>query len=125
MTGLESQQTSSGATIEEDTVTLPLNSSEATPDVQSHSQSDQESDPGLVIARTFSFPGEPFFFVEVLTFDESYRCTGSCTLRFDDADPRLKDRSHEALQRLQISTEDIWSRSTNCGVLGQIDRAFQ
>ncbi|SPP83271.1 uncharacterized protein LOC117585527 [Drosophila guanche] len=123
MTGMASQQTSSGATNEGEKVTLPLSSLEEIPDVQSHSQSDQESAPGLVIAKTFSCPGEPFFFVVVFTFDERWpeRCTGSCTLRFADEDPRLKDRSLEVLQRLRITREDIWSRSTNRGVFGQID----
>ncbi|SPP78758.1 G2/M phase-specific E3 ubiquitin-protein ligase-like [Drosophila guanche] len=117
MTMTASQQTSTrhGATKKKQTPKLP----KVIPDVQSVQE---ESSPGLVVAKTFTCPGEPFFYVVVLTFDEHHPniCTGSCTLRFAANDPRLKDRSLETLQNLQINREDLWSRSTDRGVLAQV-----
>ncbi|BFG02939.1 PHD finger protein 7-like [Drosophila madeirensis] len=116
-TTMASQQTSNGATKKKQSSKLP----KKIPDVQ---PVQEESSPGLVIAQTFTCHGEPFFYVVVLTFDEhgTKICTGSITLRFAANDPRLKDRSLKTLQNLQITREDIWSRSTDCGVLAKVHR---
>ncbi|XP_002133466.3 G2/M phase-specific E3 ubiquitin-protein ligase [Drosophila pseudoobscura] len=90
--------------------------------LQSQLQSDHEYSPGLVIRQSFTCAGEPFFYLVTHEFDErgSGDCTGSCTLRFATDDPRLKDRSPEALQNLLITEEDIWCRDTDRGIFSLV-----
>ncbi|KAH8374195.1 hypothetical protein KR200_004460 [Drosophila serrata] len=70
----------------------------------------------LELRESFNCPGEPFFYLVVYEFDEHGMCKGSCLLRFDDQDPRIKDRSEEALRRVQIRPEDVWFRNKDCGL---------
>ncbi|KAH8232648.1 hypothetical protein KR032_011171, partial [Drosophila birchii] len=70
----------------------------------------------LELRESFMCEGEPFFYLVIYEFDENERCKGSCTLRFDDQDPRVKDRSEESLRRVQIRPEDVYFRNKDCGV---------
>ncbi|XP_017022924.1 pineapple eye protein [Drosophila kikkawai] len=70
----------------------------------------------LALRESFNCPGEPFFYLVIYEFDEQGTCKGSCTLRFDEKDPRIQDRSEEALRRLQFRPEDVWFRNKDCGI---------
>lgn len=71
-----------------------------------------------------SFTSDDYFFLIVYEYDERQveACTGTCTLRFALDDPRLTDRSEEALQQLQVIESDVWLRDTNRGIYDKIDQ---
>ncbi|KAM8710973.1 hypothetical protein ACLKA7_017586 [Drosophila subpalustris] len=75
----------------------------------------------LSLCKSFSI-GE-FFYLVVYEFQVqlSKPAIGTCTLRFDLDDARIKDRSQEALQQLQVAETDVWIRDTNCIFYDKID----
>ncbi|XP_041452208.1 uncharacterized protein LOC111080180 isoform X2 [Drosophila obscura] len=74
----------------------------------------------LVIRKGFACPNEPFFYLEFYEFNESKICTGTCCVRFADDDPRIRDRSPEALRLLQVTDKDIWYRTNDIGIYAKI-----
>ncbi|KAH8240319.1 hypothetical protein KR038_005269 [Drosophila bunnanda] len=89
------------------------------------SQPQTPPDKLLELRESFNCPDEPYFYLVVYEFDENGKCKGSCTLRFDDQDPRIKDRSEEALRRIQICPEDVWFRNKDCGIYAIVDKGMQ
>ncbi|KAH8279812.1 hypothetical protein KR054_006398 [Drosophila jambulina] len=69
----------------------------------------------MMLRESFNCPGQPYFYLMVYEFDNNDKCKGSCMLRFDDEDPRVKDRSEEALRRVQVRPEDVYFRNKDCG----------
>ncbi|KAL7732528.1 hypothetical protein ACLKA6_019166 [Drosophila palustris] len=70
-----------------------------------------------------SFAVGEFFYLVVYEFQvqQSKPAIGTCTLRFGLDDARIKDRSQEALQQLEVAETDVWIRDTNCIFYDKID----
>ncbi|EDV58542.1 uncharacterized protein LOC6543380 [Drosophila erecta] len=79
----------------------------------------------LVLKSGFRCPDEPFFYLVIYEFEQGTcmgECTGTCVLRFKDNDPRIQDTSQAALERLKITSDDVWCRSEERGVFEYIKK---
>ncbi|KAH8272082.1 hypothetical protein KR026_002865, partial [Drosophila bipectinata] len=61
----------------------------------------------LWIQKCFNVSGEPYLYMVVYRTD-GLKCSGTCTYRFHENDPRISDSSFEALELIEVGEEDIW-----------------
>ncbi|KAH8376576.1 hypothetical protein KR093_000141 [Drosophila rubida] len=78
--------------------------------------------PPLLLCKSFTHAEH--FYLQVFDYQEEHaeRCMGTWTLRFTLDDPRLQDRSEQALQQLQPTKQDIWTHDKNRGIYDKIDQ---
>ncbi|KAH8263662.1 hypothetical protein KR044_012332 [Drosophila immigrans] len=78
--------------------------------------------PPLLLCKSFTH-GEHFYLL-VYDYQKEHpeRCLGTWTLRLALDDARLQDRSEQALQQLQPTEQDIWTRDRNRGIYDKIDQ---
>ncbi|KAI8043332.1 pineapple eye protein [Drosophila gunungcola] len=90
-----------------------------------HPWLDEDSKSRLELKESFCCPGEPYFYLVFYEFEHITclcSCTGSCTLRFSEDDPRIQDKTTEALELLKVMPADVWFRNKDRGPFEQTDR---
>ncbi|XP_060666158.1 pineapple eye protein [Drosophila nasuta] len=77
--------------------------------------------PPLLLRKSFTH-GEHFY-LQVYDYQEQYpeRCVGTWTFRFLMNDARIQDSSEQALEQLQPTMSDVWTRDRNRGIYDEID----
>ncbi|KAH8353167.1 hypothetical protein KR084_009351 [Drosophila pseudotakahashii] len=85
-------------------------------------QPELKDDPNslLVLQESYRYADEPHYYLVIYEFDQG-KCIGTCVLRFNEDDPRIQDKSQEALERVKITPEDVWCRDKNTGIFGMVD----
>ncbi|XP_017004037.2 pineapple eye protein [Drosophila takahashii] len=89
---------------------------------ESQPQDGLKEDPNtlLVLQESYRYADEPYYYLVIYEFDQG-KCIGTCVLRFNEDDPRIQDKSQEALERVKIKPEDVWCRDKNTGIFGKVD----